>query len=163
LQYALIEMGQASMKYKLGKRKRVPLDTLSFTHYHQYVRKTLFISAVPQDNEGWSQEYIANSNYTLNENDATESLESFIQYLFNAIIYRNATSEELSLFTTHMMKDARKTDKIQIFGDSFNLFYQNSDLPSQEEEREIARRNIALIVMDYISRLSETYTFRKVK
>ena len=40
---ALEDMHQASMKYKLGKLKRVPLDTLSFANYHKYISERMLL------------------------------------------------------------------------------------------------------------------------
>ena len=40
---ALDDMHQATMRYKLGKLKRVPLDTLSFANYHKYIRESVML------------------------------------------------------------------------------------------------------------------------
>ena len=169
LKYALEEMHQASMKYKLGKLKRVPLDTLSFANYHKYIRERVLLRhSNPKkldeydawDRQGWGASFISTENFTLNKDDIEASLHSFINYLFRTILSRNASQEELVLFDRHMIytKDGEKQ-----FHWAFNIF-ATYDIPDkQEDERRKRRANIAIIVLDYISRLSETYTFKEVK
>lgn len=169
---ALEEMHQASMKYKLGKIKRVPLDTLSFANYHKYFRERILLrKSNPTkeddygawDRQGWSESFVANDNYTLNEEDGIASLESFIQYLFNATISRNANNEEMTLFKEHMLRDKSDTNKTQVLDYTFNLIETRNDAEEQTKRREDRKRDIATIVLDYISRLSETYTQREVR
>ena len=169
---ALEEMHQASMKYKLGKLKRVPLDTLSFANYHKYFRERILLrKSNPTkeddygawDRQGWSESFVANTNYTLNEEDGIASLESFIQYLFNATISRNANNEEMTLFKEHMLRDKSDTNKTQVLDYTFNLIETRNDAGEQTKRREDRKRDIATIVLDYISRLSETYTQREVR
>lgn len=168
---ALEEMHQASMKYKLGKLKRVPLDTLSFANYHKYLRERMLLrKSNPDkiddygawDRQGWDESFVANTNYTLNEEDGIASLESFIQYLFNATISRNATNEEMTLFKEHMSRDKSDTDTTQVLDSTFDLIETRNDAEDQKIRREYRKRDIATIVLDYISRLSETYTQREV-
>ena len=169
---ALEEMHQASMKYKLGKLKRVPLDTLSFANYHKFIRERMLLRKSSPDalndyeawnRQGWSESFVANSNYTLNEEDGIASLESFIQYLFKATISRNANSEEMALFKTHMLRDQSDTNTTKVLDYSFNLITTRDDAQDQADRRESRKRDIATIVLDYISRLAETYTLEKVK
>ena len=170
---ALEEMHQASMKYKLGKLKRVPLDTLSFANYHKYLRERILLRKSnpakeddygAYDRQGWSEDFVANTNYTLNEEDGIASLESFIQYLFNATISRNANNEEMTLFKEHMLRDKSDTNKTQVLDYTFNLIETRNDAEEQtKRRREDRKRDIATIVLDYISRLSETYTQREVR
>ena len=169
---ALEDMHQASMKYKLGKLNRVPLDTLSFANYHKYMRERMLLrKSDPKANtdydawnrQGWSEDFVDNTNYTLNEKNAIASLESFIQYLFKATISRNANAEEMRLFKEHMLRDKSDTNKTQILDYSFDLLTTRDDAQEQVDRRESRKRDIATIVLDYISRLSETYTLREVK
>ena len=169
---ALEEMHQASMKYKLGKLKHVPLDTLSFANYHKYLRERILLRKSnpakeddygAYDRQGWSEDFVANTNYTLNEEDGIASLESFIQYLFNATISRNANNEEMTLFKEHMLRDKSDTNKTQVLDYTFNLIETRNDAEEQTKRREDRKRDIATIVLDYISRLSETYTQREVR
>ena len=169
---ALEEMHQASMKYKLGKLKRVPLDTLSFANYHKYIRERILLRKSNSeketqydawDRQGWSEKFVANTNYTLNEDAPIASLESFVQYIFNATISRDANIEEMSLFKEHMLRDRSDTNKTQVLDYSFNLLTTHNDPEEQAKKREARKRDIAIIVLDYISRLSETYTHKEVK
>lgn len=169
---SLEDMHQASMKYKLGKLNRVPLDTLSFANYHKFIREQILLRKSRPDKiteynswhrQGWSESFVANTNYTLNEEDAIESLESFIHYLFNATIYRSANDEEMDLFKEHMLRDKSDTNSTKILDYTFNLLHTRNDAQEQSSRRESHKQNIAFIVLDYISRLSETYTHKEVK
>ncbi len=165
----LEEMHQATMKYKLGKLKRVPLDTLSFAYYHKYIREQVLLRrSNPEktddfsawDRQGWSDDFIANDNFNLDSNNDITSLNTFVNYLFKATIAREATNEELKLFRDHMIESR---DGKQLFRDEFNLFSTYDDIQKQTKRREEHKRNIAFIVLDYISRLDITYTQREVK
>lgn len=169
---ALEKMHQASMKYKLGKLKRVPQDTLSFAYYHKYIREQVFIrksdpNAIDNyaswSRQGWDESFVANDNFTLNEEDGIASLESFINYLFNSTISRNPTPNEMALFKEHMLENKSDTDTTKVLRYAFNLIETRNDAEEQRKRRESRKQAIATIVLDYISRLSETYTFVKVK
>lgn len=169
LKDALEEMHQASMKYKLGKLKRVPLDTLSFANYHKYIRERILLRKSNHDKEteydawdrqGWDESFIANENFNFDEGNEVGSLHSLIHYLFKATVSRTATSAELALFGEHMLvEDAGE----QTLHSTFDMFRTNDDPVKQEKYREDNKRNIAVIVLDYISRLSATYTHKEVK
>jgi hypothetical protein len=158
---ALEQMHQASMKYKLGKLTRVPLDTLSFINYHKFIRERLllrFCDVKKEDNytdynaHGWRQHYIADSQFEVDENSPKNTLHAFVNYLFESTITRAASSAELALFEQHMLKDGA-------YQDGFNLLKKESE-GSLEKYPE--RTNAALLVLEYISRLSQLYTFSKV-
>lgn len=166
--YSLEEMHQASMKYKLGKLKRVPLDTLSFANYHKYIREHIALrKSNPKkqdaydawDRQGWDESFIANENFNFDEGNEVASLNSLIHYLFKATISRTATSAELALFGEHMLVEEAGEQKLYY---TFDMFRTHDDPVKQKQYREDNKRNIAVIVLDYISRLSETYTFKEV-
>jgi hypothetical protein len=172
LKNALESMHQATMKYKLGKLKRVPLDTLSFANYHKYIRERILLrksnpDKVNQydawDRQGWDEHFLDDSNFDLDETDAVNSLESLIQYLFHAMISRDAQSDELALFKAHMIRDINNTDPGRVLESQFNILYTHNDPDLQKKRREARKRDVAIIVLDYISRLSETYTQSEVK
>jgi len=157
------------MKYKLGKLERVPLDTLSFANYHKYIRERVMLRKSNPDSvnnydawdrQGWSESFLANENFTFDGEAVSASLDSFIQYLFQATIARNATSAELALFREHMLIGDVGA---QILSNTFNMFRTDDDPQTQIERREERKRNIAILVLDYITRLAETYTQREVK
>ncbi len=166
---ALEEMHQASMKYKLGKLKRVPLDTLSFANYHRYIRERIMLrKSNPDkaneydawDRQGWDESFVSNENFNFDGENVTGSLDSFVQYLFHTTVARDATSAELALFREHMLIGEAGE---QILDSTFNMFRTDDDPQTQKEQRESRKSNIAILVLDYISRLTETYTQREVK
>lgn len=163
LKNALEDMNQASMKYKLGKIKRVPLDTLSFANYHKYIRSYIMLKkSNPEklndytawDRQGWDQSFIANTNFSYDEENISTSLDSFINYIFRSIISREASTDELNLFREHMLVVEDNEEKLI---DTFNMFRIDKDPEIQIERREDRKIRIAMTVLDYISRLSETY------
>jgi len=164
----LEKMHQAAMKYKLGKLKRVPLDSLSFAYYHKFVREELLLRASSPDKfddynawsrQGWSMDFVKFDKFDFNENDITYSLDSFINYIFKATISRKATAAELSLFRNHMIYEENGE---KYFHWAFDMFDTYNDPDRQYKEREARKRNIASLVLDYISRLEETYTQKEV-
>ncbi|MCF6245502.1 MAG: hypothetical protein L3J43_10770 [Sulfurovum sp.] len=166
---SLEKMHQASMKYKLGKRNRVPLDTLSFANYHKFMREDVLLrSSDPMyknqydtwQRQGWDKSFISNENFIFDGKDVVASLDSLVQYLFHTMISRDATTSELALFRTHMLKGESGN---QILSYTFNMFRADDDPETQNKKREVLKRNITIIVLDYISRLSETYTHKEVK
>ena len=168
LKDALEEMHQASMKYKLGKNNRVPLDTLSFAHYHKYIREQLLLrksNPLKIDDyhswsrHGWGSGFIDLKYFTFNVNDTTGSLDSLINYIFKTIAYRNASVSELQFFRTHMTYTENGTEH---FHWAFNMFATYDDANKQIKERENRRTYIAALVLDYLSRLDTTYTQKEV-
>jgi len=168
LKDALEDMHQASMKYKLGKTNRVPLDTLSFAHYHKYIREEILLRKsnplkiddyTAWSRHGWGTEFIDLKHFNFNINNTMESLDSFINYIFKTITYRNATPSELQYFRAHM---TYVEDSSQHFHWAFNMFATYDDASKQIREREKRRRNIAMLVLDYLSRLDATYTQKEV-
>ncbi len=154
---ALEEMHQASMKYKLGKLKRVPLDTLSFINYHKYIRENLMLRYVnpkklnnykDYDSHGWKPSFISESRFNLSQDDIKSTLDSLIHYLFQSTISRKATSQELALFEKHMLvMEEGNLDYVS----GFNL------LKTSE------RTNASVLILDYISRLNALYQYKKVQ
>jgi hypothetical protein len=167
LKEALEDMHQATMKYKLGKLERVPLDTLSFAHYHKNIRENILLQqANPEQDDpdswnydGWQADFISFDKFTYNSNSDTESLKGFVDYLFESTVARQATTSEQQLFKEHMIESR---DGKQLFRYEFNMFVTYDDLDIQHGEREERKGNIAIIVLDYISRLDLTYRQREV-
>jgi len=169
LKEALDEMHQASMKYKLGKLKRVPLDTLSFAYYHKYIREEILLRRSNPEKvdiydawsrQGWDKSFTYFENFTSNSNDIINSLNNFINYIFQTIISRKANSEELQFFRNHMIYEEGGE---KYFHWAFNMFDTYDDPIKQSTAREERKRYIAYIVLDYISRLDRTYHFKEVK
>ncbi len=165
----LEDMHQASMKYKLGKLNRVPLDTLSFANYHKYIRERMLLTKSNPDYEeeynswrrhGWGEDFVANENFNFDVNNEEESLISLVNYLFLAMANREATEAEMTLFKEHMLQEE---DNVNILRSNFNMVRTYTDLETQTKKREEYKRNIAIIVLDYISRLTDTYTLKEVQ
>ena len=168
--YYLDKMNQATMKYKLGKLERVPLDSLSFANYHKFIREYVFLNVAYEDEtdltswkyDGWlNSDFVDYDKFNYDENKPIESLENIINYIFNSIIARDATADEMELFKTHMLTER---DEELVLKYEFNFCYVNEDDPEyQQELRDSNKRHIAVLVLDYISRLEETYMQREVK
>lgn len=149
---SLTEMNQASMKYKLGKYSEVPLDTQSFITYHKYIRENVLISSRNEWSSGWIAEELINDDIFegISAYEYQKILDRLIDHLFLSAIARTATEEEKELFRSHMLKDDGT------YSSDFELF-KTSDKPLDERIRA------AITIMDYISRLSQTYRFEKVQ
>jgi len=155
--HALEDMHQASMKYKLGKLKRVPLDTLSFINYHKFIRENIMVrytSAKKLDNykdynsHGWKPSFIADERFDINANNPKSTLDAFIHYLFESTISRKANAKELALFEKQMIES-----------DAGTLIYVSGfDLLDMDE-----RTNAAILILDYISRLDALYQYKKAQ
>lgn len=157
---ALVRMQQATMKYKLGKLNRVPLDALSFAEYHKYIRQEVMLRrANPETTDtsdwsyyGWQDSFIGFDKFEHDETDDATSLRNFVDYLFEATIARKAKTDEHNLFKGHMI---RTVGGVEVFHGHFDMFTIRTT--DQDRKREEHKRNIAYIVLDYISRLEELY------
>ncbi len=164
LKLALERMHQASMKYKLGKLNRVPIDAISFAWYHKYLRENILLkehSETTTDRNswqynGWSKDFIANDKFDYDENNATKTLKSFVNYLFDSIISRDATNEEMNFFISHMMDGEN-------FKPIYDMVVVKDDASSQTKEREARKNRVAIIILDYLSRLEDDYMMKGVK
>jgi len=158
----LDKMHQASMKYKLGKLTRVPLDTHSFATYHKTFREDVFRRRSNPDyvddytswsRQGWSDSFLDNSNFNYDSEDEEASLESFINYLFKSIVSREATTQEREVFKNHMLQDENGQKNLLY---PFDMFASNG-------YEDAYKRYIAYTVLDYLSRLEDMYMQKKVK
>jgi hypothetical protein len=165
----LDRMHQATMKYKLGKLERVPLDTFSFAYYHKFIRENVLLRRSSPDKfddynswsrQGWSKAFVTFDKFAYDENNPEQSLVNFINYIFKATISREATPSELALFKAHMLYTDDQGKKQ--FHYTFNMFATYDDPDLQAKKREERKSYIASLVLDYISRLEETYTQKEV-
>ena len=164
----LEKMHQASMKYKLGRLKRVPLDTLSFAFYHKYIRLYMLLQhANPKqldkdswNYQGWQDSFISLDKFSYDSSDDVASLKSFINYIFQSTIARDASDDEFKFFKNHMIEHR---DGKELFKREFNIFITKDDPQEEEKAQKDARYRIAYSVLDYISRLEETYTQGEIK
>ncbi len=103
---------QAPMKYKLGRLERVPLDSLSFASYHQFIRKDVLLNKVyPEETDrsswkydGWKEDLISLDNFVFIENDHENTLRNYIDYLFLNILSRKPYEKEYNLLRDHFMQ-----------------------------------------------------------
>ena len=157
---SLADMNQASMKYKLGKLSGAPVDTLSFATYSTTIRENVFykrsdpaIADYAWNNEGWSDSFIANTNFTYDSTNQKASLESLINYIFRSTVSRKVTPDELLMFEKYMLN----------VDNTLKHPYMMFDVGATDEVRETFKRHIAFMVLDYISRLDILYMQREVK
>ncbi|CAA6811315.1 MAG: Unknown protein [uncultured Sulfurovum sp.] len=134
-------MRQSPLSYKLGRKNAIAVDTLSFAEYYDFIRRYVLndykYSHFNEYDGGWKVDFI---NKDLS---GTSTINGLIHYIFNSIIARDATDEELKLLGTYAAIEARST-------------YDNMSLDND-------RLGVTLVVMEYLSRLSETYTFKKIE
>jgi hypothetical protein len=158
---ALKNMNQASMKYKLGKLERTPLDTLSFAYYHKYVRETIMRrsvcgaalnSYISWNSYGWRPELVDSTNFALNINNPESSLTSLITYLFAMVVHRSPTTAELELFKNSMLNANRSA-----YLANYNFLHADDD------GCYYWRANAAEDILDYLSRLTDLYMFQEVQ
>ncbi len=149
---ALTEMNQAPMKYKLGKYTEVPLDTQSFITYHKFIRENVLIRNANEWSGGWIPEDLIKDELFegISSYEYQRILDTLIDHLFLSTIARRASTEEKNLFRGHMLKDDGTYSR------DFELF-KADDNPLEE------RIWASIVIMDYISRLSQTYRFEKVQ
>ena len=168
LRVYLENMHQAAMKYKIGKIDRVPLDTLSFAYYNKYIRMYILLKhANSTENDhnswrysGWQDNFIDFDKFSHDSRDDVASLRGLVTYLFEAILGRDAKEDEQKFFKNHMI-EAR--DGKELFKSEFNMFVTRDDPADQEKRRKDNKYRIVISVLDYISRLSETYSQMEVK
>lgn len=146
----LTAMNQASMKYKLGKYTEVPLDTQSFSTYHKFAREYVLMRYTNEWSGGWVVDYLIPDTIFegISAYEYQEQLEALVNHLFLSTVQRTATAEEQALFANHMLQEDGS------YVSPFRLFRDDASLSE--------RRNAALVILDYISRLTETYRFAKV-
>lgn len=164
----LEKMHQASMKYKLGKLDRVPLDTLSFGYYHQMIREDVLIrptkASITDHNSwsytGWQASFLGWDRFDHDETDPAGSLDHLVDYLFLSVIGRRAASDERALFHSHILTTQ---DGRTVFKDAFNMFTRRDNPDEETKQRTQHKNEIAILVLDYLSRLRETYTQNEVK
>ena len=165
---ALDSMHQAAMKYKLGKIERVPLDTLSFAYYHKFIRMSVLLkhADASQTNHdawsysGWQDSFVDFDKFSNDSRDDVVSLRGLVNYLFETILGRDAKEDEQQFFKSHMIE---QRDGKELFKSEFNIFVTRDDPQDEEKRRRDNKLRIVISVLDYISRLSETYSQMEVK
>lgn len=134
-------MHQSPMYYKLGRKSIVPVDTLSFANYYDFTRRYVMNDRrndiFNEWDGGWEAIFIDKSI------TGTDSIEGLINHVFMSVLAREATSEEMSLLANYAANEARGTyDDMETYND---------------------RLGVTQIVMEYLSRLTELYTLKKIE
>jgi hypothetical protein len=147
----LAAMNQASMKYKLGKYTEVPLDTQSFATYHKFIREEVLMRNKTEWSSGWEAEaFIPDELFGgITPYEHRLILDTLTDHIFQTLLSRKATEEEKTLFSSHMIQEDGTYNR------DFELFRTDNKLDE--------RIRAAIVMMDYISRLSQTYRFEKVQ
>ena len=135
------KMHQSPLNYKLGRDNIVPTDTLSFAYYYDFIRRYMMNDSKNDDyndwDGGWRFEFIAPSI------GGTDTIDGLIDYLFETILARHATQEELDTIRNYATNEARSK-------------YTDMSINNH-------RLGVAQITMEYLSRLSELYRFEKIE
>lgn len=165
---ALDDMQQSSMKYKLGKLERTPLDTFSFAYYHKFFREQILMRDVCGFQEettydewntfGWRPSLLGDDRFAYYPDNPEATLQSFISYLFMFIIHREPTDAETNMFLDNMLTGEA--------GSRDYLWSYRFEVTEGDDEGYICyprRENAAEDILDYISRLSELYMFQEVQ
>jgi len=153
----LDEMHQSTMKYKLGRKTEVPLDSQSFAWYHKTIREGVMINYETNTSfESWDDGWPLQDIYqTLPEDvDTKEKIaEHIIHTLFIPIIGRDANPTEIQFFQD--MIDRNKYNSTTFRNYSWVNMIGNDNLEDDLKQRGY----FASMILDYLSRLSNTYTF----
>ncbi len=141
LRESMDKMHQSLFSYKLGRDTIIPTDTLSFASYYDFMRKRLMIDRKSDElNEwdaGWQLSFIDK------DIPNTNSVNGFIDHLFLTVVSREPTTQEKETLANYAINDARGT---------------YSDMGTYND-----RTGVTIIVMEYLSRLSEVYTFQAIE
>ena len=157
----LNRMHQSTMKYKLGRKTEVPLDSQSFAWFHKTIRESIMINSenntsFQSGDDGWPLKDIYK---TLPEEINTkEKIATYIIHtLFIPIIGRDAYPEEVQ-FLLDMIDSDKYNDT------TFKNFSWYDLIGNKNPEDDWKERGyFSTIVLDYISRISAVYSFEKIQ
>lgn len=157
------DMGSAAMTYKIGRTPEVPMDALSFSSHAKALREGILVNNQAgwrggewnSNEDGYKGLYFdaypnesnADQLVTRVRDDIAElNAADFIDYLFLSALMRPATSTETDALIDLLDQDDR--DRIRY-----------NEVSQQYEIRDgtYFYNEVALVVMDYISRLPEFY------
>ncbi|WP_300364729.1 hypothetical protein [Hydrogenimonas sp.] len=177
----LDKMHQSTMRYKLGRKVEVPLDSQSFAWFHKTIRDNIMINytkdlSFESSDDGWplkelfenmpqslfsATEFDLNSRKIIDRDEwnANERLraEYIVNHLFVPIAGREANSEELEFLVD--LIDNSKDDDNRFDNNSWLDIYGNSKEVDDLKERGY----FSQVVLSYLSRLSTIYEFEAVK
>ena len=170
----LDNMHQSSMRYKLGRKVEVPLDSQSFAWFHKTIRENIMTnyennSSFESGDDGWSLKGIFAdmpdelfSDTELDDKDEwkineQKRAEYIVNQLFVPVIGREANSEEMNFLTSIIDRDKYDENTFRNFG-WYDLYGNSKPVDDLKE-----RGYFASMVLDYLSRVSDVYEFETVK
>ncbi|WP_456451246.1 hypothetical protein, partial [Hydrogenimonas sp.] len=174
----LDRMHQSTMRYKLGRKTNVPLDSQSFAWYHKTIRENVMLNydkntSWENSDDGWPfYEMFAELPSELIGDDeldergrrqeswyANERVRAayIVNQLFRPIAGREASPEELNAIVD--LIDDEKYRENSFENMKWWDMYGNSSSKYDIEERAY----FAQVVLNYLSRLNSVYEFEAVK
>ena len=153
----LNNMHQATMRYKLGRKTQIPLDSQSFAWFHKSIRENIMInyeedSSFDSWDDGWALTGLYN---TLPEDmDTKEKIARYIiETLFLPLAGREPTAQEKQFFLDMI-------DKEKYNSETFKNYPWLTMIGHDDPNDDLKERGyFALMVLDYLSRLNTTYAF----
>ncbi|WP_457594970.1 hypothetical protein [Hydrogenimonas sp.] len=170
----LDNMHQSSMRYKLGRKVEVPLDSQSFAWFHKTIRESMMINyernaSFDSYDDGWPLKEIYGSMpeelFSDTELDDEEEwkvneqrrAEYIVRTLFVPVAGREPNTEEMAFLTS--LIDGDRYDATTFRNYRWYDLYGNRDPEDDLKERGYFAR----LVLDYLSRVSSVYEFEAVK
>ncbi len=149
----MLVMNQPAMSLKLGRWASVPLDSQGFSYYHRALRDVVMLRRKTTYDNPYDGNYMGWGAELIGESVETVSGDAFINYLFISVIGRPATDGELAelnnIITTATANGGTGSKVFDPAPTSGNGIIQK-------------RRDTALVVLDYLSRLPELYFYDAV-
>ena len=162
---SLPQMYQPAFSLKLGRWPTVPGDALATSYQHNGLRSTFFVrsnaklasdptfDAAITATQGWGPELTA---------DVTKlSMDDFVAYMFISVLGRAPTAEEASTLK-QVINSARLTTSSSSADCTAPSSSSNNTSGCQQLFSEANTNTRAMVVMDYLSRLPETYFYNAV-
>ncbi len=157
----LNKMHQSTMRYKLGRKTEVPLDSQSFAWFHKTMRESVMINyendtSFESGDDGWPLKDIYR---TLPEelNSKEKIAEHIVHTLFIPIIGRDANPAELQFFQDMI-------DRNKYNSQTFKNYRWIDMIGNDDPENDLKERGyFTTMVLDYLSRLSAIYSFEKIQ
>jgi hypothetical protein len=135
-------MGWNTMTLKIGRTPNVPLDPLGFANYHKAVREELLLNDNSFEGNN-SIPGLLNVDGVLRPEIQSLSPQNYVHFLFLTALQRPATSQEIDGLAPLLAPHIQTVNS------------QQSVINGRHDD-------ISDIVLDYISRLSEFYYFKRV-
>ena len=174
----LDSMHQSTMRYKLGRKVEVPMDSQSFAWFHKTIRENVMTNyernaSLESSDDGWpyyelfgelpadliSPTELGKDGRRLHEWAPNERrrAEYIVDALFVSIAGRHAADEERN-FLVDLIDDEKH------YSDTFDnpswldIYGNKKEIDNLKERGEFA-----MLVLDYLSRLDSIYEFDAVK